>query len=154
MGALLIFGAARNFWRLLRWCGGATVAEPLLLILHVGYAWLAFGSALLGLSMLGWWVPQRAAIHALTAGTIGTMVLAVMTRATRGHTGRALSADRVTTAIYMLVTGGAVVRIAAPFSDTWTMLLLLASASLWIAAFGLFALAYGPMLLLPPRIGR
>jgi len=123
-------------------------------ILHVGYAWLAFGSALLGLSMLGWWVPQSAAIHALTAGAIGTMVLAVMTRAARGHTGRALSADRATTAIYMLVTGGAVARVAAAFSETWTMLLLVASASLWIAAFGLFALVYGAMLLLPLRVGQ
>jgi uncharacterized protein involved in response to NO len=151
VGVLLVLGAALNFRRLLRWRGGATLAEPLLFILHVGYAWLAFGSALLGLATLGWGVPQSTAIHALTAGAIGTMVLAVMTRATRGHTGRALSADRATNAIYVLVTGAAVVRVAAAFTETWMIPLLIASASLWITAFGFFAIAYGPMLLLPQR---
>ena len=93
VGLLLLAGAGFNLWRLLRWRGNATIAEPLLLILHVGYAWLVLGSALLGLSMLDADVPRSAAIHALTAGAIGTMILAVMTRATRGHTGRELSAD-------------------------------------------------------------
>lgn len=53
VGLLLLLGAVLNVWRLLRWHGGATLAEPLLFILHVGYAWLALGSALLGLTTLG-----------------------------------------------------------------------------------------------------
>ena len=89
-GLVLLAGAGFNFWRLLRWRGSGTIAEPLLLILHVGYAWLVLGSVLLGLSMLDASVPRSAAVHALTAGAIGTMILAVMTRATRGHTGRGL----------------------------------------------------------------
>jgi uncharacterized protein involved in response to NO len=141
IGVLLVLGGALNLWRLLRWRGGETFPEPLLFVLHVGYGWLVLGSALLGLSVLGWGVPPSAAIHALTAGAVGTMVLAVMTRATRGHTGRALAADRVTTGIYLLVNGAAVTRIAAAFSAAWTMPLLVASASLWIAAFALFTLA-------------
>ncbi len=72
IGLVLLLGAALNFWRLLRWRGGATAAEPLLFILHVGYAWLVLGAALLGLSMLDADLPQSAAIHALTAGAIGT----------------------------------------------------------------------------------
>ena len=88
VGFLLLAGAVFNLWRLLRWRGSATIAEPLLLILHIGYAWLVLGCALLGLSMLDADLPRSAAIHALTAGAIGTMILAVMTRATRGHTGR------------------------------------------------------------------
>ena len=70
----------------------ATVSEPLLLVLHVGYAWLAMALALFGLAALGV-APRSAALHAMTAGTFGTMTLAVMTRATLGHTGRALTAD-------------------------------------------------------------
>ena len=153
VGELLLLGAAFNLWRLLRWRGGATFAEPLLLALHVGYAWLVLGTGLLGLELLGTNLPQSAAIHALTAGAIGTMILAVMTRATRGHTGHVLSADGVTNLIYRLVTLAAIVRVAAAFSADWTTPLLIASACLWIAAFGLFTLSYGPMLLLPKRGG-
>ena len=149
IGLLLLLGAAINLWRLLRWRGFATAAEPLLLILHVGYAWLCLGAALLGAALLGVDVPLSAAIHALTAGAIGTMILAVMTRATRGHVGRELSADRVTVLIYVLVTLAAIMRVAAAFCATWTMPLLIISAILWIAAFAGFVLGYGPMLLLP-----
>ncbi|HJU15439.1 MAG TPA: NnrS family protein [Stellaceae bacterium] len=148
-GLLLVLGAALNLWRLVRWRGYRTGAEPLLLVLHIGYFWLVLGSALLGLSALGAGVPQSAAIHALTAGAIGTMILAVMTRATRGHTGRTLAADRGTTAIYLLVTVAAVCRVVAGFGAGPVMPLLIASGGLWIAAFGLFVLAYGPMLILP-----
>jgi uncharacterized protein involved in response to NO len=148
-GLLFLVGALLNLWRLVRWRGGATAAEPLLLVLHVGYAWLVFGAALLGLSLLGVNLPQSAAIHALTAGAIGTMILAVMTRATLGHTGRHLSANRVTTFVYVLVTLAAITRVAAAFGAAWTMPLLIVSAGCWIAAFGSFVLGYGRMLLLP-----
>jgi uncharacterized protein involved in response to NO len=149
VGLLLLLGAALNLWRLLRWRGGATAAEPLLLVLHLGYAWLVFGAAILGLAMLDADLPLSAGIHALTAGAIGTMILAVMTRVTRGHTGRDLSADRVTGLIYVLVTLAAITRVAAAFGADWTMALLIVSAGCWIAAFGFFVLCYGPMLLFP-----
>lgn len=147
LGVLLLVGAALNFCRLLRWRGGSTMAEPLLFVLHVGYGWMVFGAALLGFSMLSPSVPSTAAIHALTAGAIGTMTLAVMTRATRGHTGRELSADRVTGAIYLLVNLAAAMRVAAAFAFDWSMPLLVGSACLWIAAFAGFVLGYAPMLL-------
>jgi uncharacterized protein involved in response to NO len=151
-GLLLVLGAAINLWRLLRWRGMATASEPLLLVLHVGYAWLVLGVALLGLGVLGVDVPPSAAIHALTVGAIGTMILAVTTRATRGHTGRDLAADPATTLIFGLVTLAAITRIAAALATDWMLPLLIAAAALWIAAFAGFALAYGRMLILPrPR---
>ncbi|MGE0735897.1 MAG: NnrS family protein [Alphaproteobacteria bacterium] len=153
-GWLLLAAGAANLWRLLRWRGLATFAEPLVLILHVGYAWLAIGIALLGLSLLDLGIAQSAAIHALTAGAIGTMTLAVMTRATLGHTGRELTAGRWTAAIYLLVTAAAVVRVIAALANDWTLPLFIVAASLWVAAFGLFAIHYGPMLLLPKRPGK
>lgn len=149
IGLLLCIGAAFNLWRLLRWRGAATTAEPLLLVLHVGYAWLVLGAAMLGLEVLGIDLPLSAAIHTLTAGAIGTMILAVMTRAIRGHTGRDLSADRVTHLIYVLVALAALTRIAASFGAAWTRPLLIVSACLWIAAFAGFVLSYGPILILP-----
>ena len=147
IGLLLILAALLNLWRLLRWRGRRTAAEPLLLILHIGYAWLVLGTGLLGLSLLDPHLPQSAAIHALTAGATGTMILAVMTRATRGHTGRELSADGATRLIYLLVSLAAITRVAAAFAAAWMMPLLILSGSLWIAAFTGFVLSYGPMLL-------
>jgi len=145
---LVLLGAAMNLWRLYRWRGLSTAKEPLLLILHIGYGWVILGAAMLGLSVLTTWVPEGAAIHALTVGAIGTMILAVMSRATRGHTGRPLTADAPTRLIYVLVTLGALVRISAEFGTDWATILLYASAALWAAAFVIFAVAYAPMLLL------
>lgn len=149
VGSMLLLGAGLNLWRMLRWRGSAAAAEPLLLVLHMGYGWLAVGAGMLGLATLGVIVPLGAAIHALTAGAIGTMILAVMTRTTLGHTGRSLSANRITGLIYILVGLAAVVRVATAFEADWTMPLLIASACFWIVAFGMFLLSYGPFLLRP-----
>ncbi len=151
IGALLLLSAAVNIWRLWRWRGTKTVAEPLLLILHIGYGWVCLGAGLIGASMLASEVPQSAGIHAMTVGAIGTMILAVMTRATRGHTGRRLIADGLTQLIYGCVIMAAITRIAAVFSSSLTTPLLIAAALFWIAAFGLFAIYYGRMLLAPRR---
>jgi uncharacterized protein involved in response to NO len=133
--------------RLARWRGLATLGEPLLFVLHAGYGWLVFGFALLGLSGLVPLVPHSAALHALTVGAIGTMTLAVMTRATLGHSGRALTADRATTAVYLLVTLAALLRIAAPLAGGAYLALTWAAATAWSSAFLLFAVAYrGPLL--------
>ena len=152
VGAVLLLGAALNLWRMLRWRGTATSAEPLLIILHIGYGWLVIGAALLGLTTLGADVPLSAAIHILTAGAIGIMILAVMTRTTLGHTGRSLTANRTTGLIYILIGLAALVRIAAAFDADWSMPLLVASASFWIVGFGLFILNYGPFRLKPRHV--
>jgi len=152
-GALLLLAAALNLWRLGRWRGHATLAEPLLTVLHVGYAWIIIGAALLGVSALTGAVPLPAAIHALTAGAIGTMILAVMTRVSLGHTGRALHADALTVLIYLLVTLAAASRVAAEFDGRAFLLLIDVSAAAWVAGFLLFAARYGPMLT-APRAGR
>ena len=149
VGVLLLFGAALNLWRMLRWRGCATGAEPLLVILHVGYGWLVVGVTLLGLTAIGIEVPLSAAIHCLTMGAIGTMILAVMTRTTLGHTGRSLSADRITVLIYILVGLAAIIRLVAAFEIGWTMPLLIASACVWISGFGLFVISFGSFLLTP-----
>ena len=151
VGVLLLLGAATNLWRLARWRGTATRTNPLLLILHIGYTWLVLGAGLLGLSVLAK-LAQSAAIHTLTAGAIGTMTLAVMTRATLGHTGRELMADRRTIAIFLLVTVAAAARVVAAASGTWVMPLLETSAVLWIGAFVLFVLHYGPLLFRPRSV--
>ena len=151
VGVLLLAAAALHAARLAGWRGEATLSEPILLILHVGYLWLVVGVALLGLSMVTDAVPAAAATHALTAGAMGTMILAVMTRATLGHTGRALHADATTMLLYALVTVAAMLRIVAAFAVDEQADLLEVSGLAWVGAFVLFVAQYGPMLLAPRR---
>lgn len=138
-GLLLQLGSALTLARLAGWKGWMTADEPLLLILHIGYLWMIVGAALLGLAVMTTAVPQSAAVHALTAGAIGTMVLAVMTRVCRGHTGRPLTADRFTLTIYGAVNLAGVTRVAAELLLGAYLPLLEISAILWIVAFMLFA---------------
>jgi uncharacterized protein involved in response to NO len=147
VGIALLCAAAVNLWRLARWRGVATRSEPLLLVLHVGYAWLVIGVGALGAAILDPRIPLSAAIHALTVGAIATMILAVMTRAIRGHTGQKLSADATTVLIYALATLAALARIAAALRPAASADLLLAAAALWIGSFALFALRHAPLLL-------
>jgi uncharacterized protein involved in response to NO len=150
-GLLLLLAGAANAARLARWRGWLAWREPLVWILHLGYGWLAAGLALLGAAVVLPQVAVSAGVHALTAGAIGTMTLAVMTRASRGHTGRPLAADGATLGIYLAILLAGAFRVAAPFSGGAMPAMLVVSAALWTAAFGGFALGYGPMLATPRR---
>ncbi len=144
----LVSGVA-HLLRLSRWRGGVTLSEPLVAVLHLGYAWLGIGGILYGAALLGFGLPSSTAFHAFTAGAFGTMTLAVMTRATLGHTGRPLAADRVTTSIYLLVTAGAVLRLLAPLWAENAAFALGLPALFWGGAYAVFAARFGPMLLGP-----
>jgi uncharacterized protein involved in response to NO len=144
---LMAIAALANLVRLARWQGHRTAAEPLVWVLHVGFLWLPIGFGLMAVASFTATLAPSAALHALTGGAIATMILAVSTRATRGHTGRELRADGRTTVIYGLAIASAAARIAAGFSaDAYWPLLALAGTA-WLAAFALFLLVYGPMLL-------
>lgn len=146
-GFALLAAGLLGLVRLARWGGWRTWPESMVWILHLGFLWLPVGFLLLGASALApAAVPFTAGVHALTAGGIGVMTLAVMTRASRGHTGRPRASDLATTAIYALVLAAAAVRVAAPFLPELTPALLGISAALWVLAFGGFAAVYGPML--------
>ena len=128
--------------------------DPLVFILHVGYAWLPIGLLLLGAAHFTAHILPTMGVHALASGAMATMTLAVMTRATLGHTGRELRADAWTTAIYLCVTAGALIRVCAP-TLLWDYMRLIEIAGfLWGSAFVLFLLSYGPKLLGPRPDGR
>lgn len=152
-GGLLVGAALLQAARLGRWGGVRTISDPLVLILHVGYAWVPIGLFLLGLSIAGAAIPRSAAIHALTAGAMTTMILAVMTRATLGHTGRELKANAATVVLYSLVTLGAILRIAASLGLGNYRIAVDVAGAAWASALLLFLVAYGPILW-RPRLGE
>ena len=138
-----------NGVRLSRWAGERTAGEPLVLVLHIAYAFVPLGFLLLALAIAAPGVlAVSGALHGWTAGAIGLMTLAVMTRASLGHTGRNLKA----TPPILMIYGGAIVaalaRIAAAFGIASGFTLHL-SACAWVVAFGGFVVVYGPMLLRP-----
>lgn len=150
----LAIAAVASAVRLGRWQGWRTAADPLVAVLHVGFAWVPVGLALLAIGQAGGGAAEFAALHGLTAGAFGTMTLAVMTRATLGHTGRTLHASPGTVAVFVLVTVAALARIATTFAPgAWTPLVW-AGGIAWIAAFAGFVAIYGPMLLSPRVDGR
>jgi uncharacterized protein involved in response to NO len=149
-GVLLLIAGAANIWRLSRWQGLATRADRLVLVLHVGLLLAALGFLLASAHAL---LPERvssaAAIHLWAIGGVGTMTLAMMTRATLGHTGRALAASTGTQFIYAAVIAAMSARIAVEFFPVMMTPLICAAALAWIAAFAGFIVVYGPMLMRP-----
>jgi uncharacterized protein involved in response to NO len=131
--------------RLARWRGLATVPERLLFILHVAYAFVPLGFAWIAAAGLGL-VGDVAALHVMTVGAVSTMMLAVMTRATRGHTGRRLTASPLTQISYAAVLVAAVVRPAVDFAPEAATLLYAIAGLAHVAAFALFLVEYAPML--------
>ena len=132
--------------RLARWAGDRTLHDRLVLVLHLAYAFVPVGFVLTGLAAVDL-IPASAGIHAWTVGAIGTMTLAVMTRASLGHSGHALFASVMTQLIYVAVLAAALTRIGAAIAPQRSNVLLPLSALLWAAAFLGFGASYAPMLL-------
>ncbi|WP_407176781.1 NnrS family protein [Bradyrhizobium sp. STM 3562] len=145
-GVVLGVAGVLHLLRLARWAGGRTLRERLLLILHVGYAFIPLGFLLNAAAAFDI-VPISAGIHAWMAGGAGVMTLAVMTRASLGHTGQELTATRTTQAIYLAIIIAAIARICAVLHPAQSDALLHIAGFAWAAAFFGFALAYGPLLL-------
>ena len=143
--AALLAAGILQFARLARWSGERTFREPLVFILHIAYAFVAIGFLVTGAGALGL-LPESAGIHAWTAGAFGTMTLAIMTRASLGHTGQPLTASPMTQAIYAAVVVAALARICAALQPDWSASLLHVAAFAWAAAFLGFGFSYMPIL--------
>ncbi len=149
-GLGLLTAGLLHLARLARWAGERTRAEPLVWVLHAGYAFLVLGALAVGGEALSpGFLGAPAAQHLWMAGAVGLMTLAVMTRATLGHTGQDLAAGRGTTALYLALVIAVVARLAAGALPGQADLLHSLAALAWIAAFGGFAALYGPLLLRP-----
>lgn len=151
-GLLLLAAGGMHLARLSRWSGGQTFANPLLAVLHVAYFLLPMGALMLGAAIL---LPDlllpAAAQHIWMAGAIGLMTIAVMTRATLGHTGQPLAAGAATVAIYAAIVIAVVARLAAGLLPEAATAFYHLSATGWIIGFAGFAARYGPLLLTRAR---
>lgn len=149
---LLFASGILQIARLSRWRGLSTGAEPLVWILHLGYAFVPLGMLLLGIAILR---PDSiltaTAQHLWMAGAIGVMPLAVMTRASLGHTGRRLTADKATTALFLLVLAAVLARLLGDALPQQALSMWTLSACLWICGFAGFALLYGRYLVAPRK---
>jgi len=144
-GAALALTGLLHLARLGRWAGDRTWRERLLLILHVGYAFVPLGFLLNAVSAFGL-VPAGAGIHAWMAGAAGIMTLAVMSRATLGHTGQRLTASAATQLIYAAIIAAALARICAAIDPVHYGPLLHLAAFAWAAAFLGFSISFGRLL--------
>ena len=147
-GALAILAGALNVFRLARWAGWRSFAEPLVTILHAGYVFVPLGFMMTGAAAL--WpeaIPLAAAQHAWMAGAIAVMTLAVMTRASLGHSGQPLAATRKISAIFVLAIAAALARVVSGIMPAIPWLLEMAAAA-WILAFLIFVFVYAPLLVL------
>jgi len=142
--ALAVTGAL-HIVRLARWAGDRTWRDRLVLILHVGYGFVPLGFLLAGAAATDL-VPADTGTHAWMVGAAGTITLAVMTRASLGHTGNALIASPGTQAIYAAVVIGALARICASLDSDWSERLLQIAVLGWVVAYFGFAALYGPLL--------
>lgn len=147
LGAVALIAALANGARLALWRGLSTRTEPIVWVLHLGYAWIVIGLVLKTLAAFTGSVPDAIVTHAFGTGAIGTMILAVMTRASLGHTGRRIIAPRPVVWSYYLVTLAALLRVGAPYltSELYSAALVAAALS-WIGAFVIFSFIYTPIL--------
>lgn len=148
-GPVLMTAGAAHLARWIGWRGWRTWREPLVLVLHVGYGWITATFWLLGAAVAGVGLPVTDALHSLTAGAVGVMTLAIMTRASLGHTGRLRHAGPGTVALYALVNLGALFRVFGPSTPLGEGLMLGLAAFCWSGAYAGFSVLYAPFLLRP-----
>jgi uncharacterized protein involved in response to NO len=154
-GAVALGAAVIQAMRLAQWGARRTLRMPIVWVLHLAYLWLPVGLALKALALLGSLAFAAFYLHALTVGAAATMIVAVMTRASLGHTGRPLFVSRPTVCAYWLLAAAVLVRVFGPagFPLPYTELILVA-ASLWTSAFAILLIVYAPILLSPRADGE
>ena len=146
-GAVALAAAIAQGIRLAGWRSLRTLGEPIVWVLHAAYAWLPLGLALKAVNLLTGAAWAAHWLHALTIGAAATMILAVMTRAALGHTGRPLAVSRPIAVSYVLLLGAGLVRVFGPaLAPVPNVATIEAAALLWLAAFAIYVAVYAPIL--------
>ena len=146
-GLALSLAAVSHVLRLLQWRPAITRHRPILWILHASYAWIPFGLALLAAARFGW-IANSVGVHALAIGATAGLIIGMITRTARGHTGRALQVSRPEATAYVLVMLAAATRVLLPLAmPAWLPMALVVSAAAWSVAFAIYLFIYTPWLL-------
>lgn len=141
--------------RAAHWGARHSFKQPLVWILHTGYAWLVLGLVFRAVAGLGGVGFASLATHALTVGAIGSLTLGMMARVALGHTGRMLVVPPAIAMAFVAINLAAVARVFVPlFAPGWYFAELVATATLWVIAFATFLVVYAPILSLPRIDGR
>ena len=153
-GVLFLILALLHGRRVVNWRPGVALGEPILWILYAGYGWLITAFILAAAADLVGFGSRTLALHALGTGAMAVLMIAVMTRAGLGHTGRPVVAPPLIVASYVLINAAALARAVVPavLPDLYGAAMGL-SALLWIGAFALFVLVFAPILT-GPRADR
>lgn len=155
MATLAAIACIAQLARLAGWQSLHTLSDPIVWSLHAGYAWLPVGLGLRALYLLGDFQFATHWLHALSAGAATMMILAVMTRASLGHTGRPLAISRAVAWAYGLTLLAGLTRVFGPAILPLDYLATVALASaLWLSAFLLFLIVYVPILVRPRADGK
>ena len=151
---VLAAAAVLQALRLAQWQPLVTRKRPILWILHAAYAWIPVGLALLALSQAGV-VAASAGVHALAVGATGGLIIGMITRTARGHTGRPLMVGRLEVLAYALVMGAAVLRVVLPLiAPQYVLVSLVGAALAWSAAFAVYLFVFAPWLMTPRLDGK
>jgi uncharacterized protein involved in response to NO len=154
-GVLALLVAVLHAVRLSGWRSLRTRGDPILWVLHVGYAWLPVGFLLKGIALLTGAAWAQYWLHAFGIGALATMIVAVMTRASLGHTGRPLVVRPVIAVAYLMLTLAALVRVlVAPALPARYFAVLVAASACWALGFAIFVAVYAPILTSPRIDGR
>ena len=147
-GTLMILVASLHLMRLGFWRTAATFSVPLLWSLHIAYLLMAIGLLLLGVSYFTTAISFSAALHLITIGGLGLMTLAMMSRVSLGHTGRALDTRKIVNWAFISMIAAAISRAVLIYwlspVTAWTL-----SALLWLVAMLIFLFVYWPILTSP-----
>lgn len=147
-GIVLLIAALLHLVRLVRWRGQLVLSDPLLLMLHAAYLFIPIGLFAAGMAAFGL-VGAQVCAHLFGIGVVGGMTMAVMMRATMGHTGRALAADRILVLSFILLLLSALVRTLGGVAILHPLSVITSSAILWTLSFGLLWWRIGPWLTMP-----
>ncbi len=138
--------AAAHVWRQWRWKPLLTRQRPILWILHLSYAWIPVGLGLLALAQIKL-LALSAGLHALAVGTTGGLIIGMITRTARGHTGRTLQVGPAEVLAYALVSVAALLRVLLPLLRPDLLLVwLIGAAVAWSVAFAIYVFIYAPWL--------
>jgi len=155
LGALFALTALAHTLRVLRWKTWITFKVPLLWSIHLAYWFIPLGLALLAAHYWGVEITRSTAMHALTAGAMGNMILAMMARVSLGHSGRPLKPKPIMSVAFALMFISALMRVVGvSLFPQWTTDWILISTLAWTFALVIFIAIYLKVFLTPRADGN